>query len=703
MCYPRPGRRCTDDACKDLAKAQAEYKGTLPVDPATAASSYDAYDYMPKTEDDFKESLSRMEYEQDILKGLKAVRDQRDGVAEPPAENTIEALDLRIGQEHAPSNPADLDAAIERQERRVRALERNIDGLPRRPFESDEEEMAYKGAGYPEGQHPYDYDSFHPQHWEKFYSEEKPDTAALAFQDEAKVDARMSALRSEIATLEDEHEAAMLRSLEEDEPYDPRPFVAARKAKEEELEELSGNLRAGAAARQELEADARARLSSPPDEGTAVLGGRPKVEADPINARDIRAAIAEEEEAYEYWQAETTMSDEESYGVGGRNVSPEDEEGYRRHMAARAAEDEERRGRISRLKREEERRAGHQRRAEVAAQRERELAAARAKAEQLNQPTPAIPDPAPRPTPEIFNQEYKKGESVAGYMQELDKAVGQLRNDEDWTRYLNNVSKFHSYSRPNQMLIQMQSPGAERVAGYNTWRDLGRQVKKGEKGIKILAPVSVDARDAQGNKVLDENGNPVKRTFFKPVTVFDVSQTEGEDYSYMPKSLSAEPPAGFKEDLEKAISAEGYRIEYESGRNVERHGATDPVAKVVRVRADMPPSGVVSTLAHEYGHIKAGHVNRVGEYHVGRGGSRGMMEVEAESIAYIVCRANGMQPQTNQAKSARYVWGWKKTASEEQLHAAANTVAKVSKEILGSGLFRNAPSHGGRVNPNAGL
>ena len=318
-----------------------------------------------------------------------------------------------------------------------------------------------------------------------------------------------------------------------------------------------------------------------------------------------------------------------------------------------------------------------------------------------------IPDPAPKPVPEAFTVKHARGEATQAYMAELNHAVDNLKDDEDWTRYLNNVSQFHQYSTANQMLIGMQSPGAERVAGYQTWQKLGRQVKPGEKSIKILAPVTVskDKLDDNGNVVMGEDGRPEKtqRTYFKPVSVFDVSQTEGEDYSFMSRSLSAEPPAGLKEDLESAIRSEGFELRYESGKNVERHGATSPDSKVVIVRGDMPPSATVTTLAHEYAHIKAGHLNKTGEYHTGRGGERGMMEMEAESISYVISRANGMQPQVNQSHSARYVWAWSKSATPEQTKQAAENIAKVCKNILGSGIFRNTAQHGGRVNANEGL
>ncbi|WP_156250921.1 ArdC-like ssDNA-binding domain-containing protein [Pseudactinotalea terrae] len=247
----------------------------------------------------------------------------------------------------------------------------------------------------------------------------------------------------------------------------------------------------------------------------------------------------------------------------------------------------------------------------------------------------------------------------------------------------------------NQLLIAAQRPDATQVAGYRKWEEMGRQVMKGEKGIAILAPrkVRVTVTDAAGNPVRDEKGKPKKElkvVGFTTATVFDVSQTDGDPLPELKDDLTAEPPAGYIEDLEKAITGRGFTVSYEADLPGSARGYSSPEGKVV-VRESLSPAMRAKVLAHELGHIAAGHLDELEEYHTGHGGQRGRMEVEAESIAYTLCRANGMSTEVGDI-SGTYVAGWATAAEPDAVKAAAQKVSKTVATLLGEGDWTNAES-----------
>ena len=155
------------------------------------------------------------------------------------------------------------------------------------------------------------------------------------------------------------------------------------------------------------------------------------------------------------------------------------------------------------------------------------------------QPEAAAPTKAPQPVTPILLNGQNSAERMKEITDRLETGIQELFESERYKAYLTTMSKFHSYSFNNTLLIAMQ--GGQLVAGYNKWRDdFHRNVKKGEKAIKILAPAPFKAKkevqklDAQGRPVMGKDGKPVTEVqeiqvpAFKIVSVFDVSQTEGE-------------------------------------------------------------------------------------------------------------------------------------------------------------------------------
>ena len=246
----------------------------------------------------------------------------------------------------------------------------------------------------------------------------------------------------------------------------------------------------------------------------------------------------------------------------------------------------------------------------------------------------------------------------------------------------------------NQLLIAVQNPDATRVAGYRKWQEMGRQVRAGEHGIGILAPKAVNVRleDADGKPILGEDGKPKKVrkvVGFTTATVFDVAQTDGDPLPDIDRSIHDEPPEGFRYDLESAIAARGYTVAYEPIRGGAQ-GYTDPVGKRVVVDSSLADADQVGTLAHELGHIAAGHVEdeHRGEYHTGHGGQRGRMEVEAESIGYTLLRSAGMRPP--RYASGAYVKGWAGVQHDpDTVKQSATKVSAAVKSILTTGTWRH--------------
>lgn len=303
-------------------------------------------------------------------------------------------------------------------------------------------------------------------------------------------------------------------------------------------------------------------------------------------------------------------------------------------------------------------------------------------------------------TPEVFTAKYETVQAkVEAFKAELDQAVAGLAEDENWIDYLQTMSKFHRYSATNQLLIAIQTSGrATKVAGFRAWQDkFNRSVNKGEKAISILAPkvVNMAKQDANGKKVMGPDGKPVKVkriVGFTTASVFDVAQTSGDPLPSIEQELHEDPPEGFVDDMVTAAGEAGYTVEFREMESLSLGGAqgwSSPRTKEIVVDSSQTPASQAATLAHELGHVYAGHCDpdQSGQYHMGPGGCRGRMETEAESIAYTLGRANGMEMGAGKV-SAQYVAGWSRS-DPKVLRDAADTVSKSFHKIVTSTKFRN--------------
>ena len=232
--------------------------------------------------------------------------------------------------------------------------------------------------------------------------------------------------------------------------------------------------------------------------------------------------------------------------------------------------------------------------------------------------------------------------------EQLNDALQTLVTSEDWQRALTVAARFHTYSFANTQLIWSQSMARgvtpTRVAGYQAWRKLNRQVRRGERGLAILAPLT--------RKVDTDEGEDERRLFgFKAVHVFDISQTDGEPLpEILPTVVEGDLPTEWRV-VTSLITNAGFSLEVtESDRLGEANGITDYEKRQVVVRASLPGAQRFKTAVHELAHIRLHEPTSQG-----RPNCRGVVEVEAESVSFMVCASLGLD---SAGYSLPYVAGW---------------------------------------------
>lgn len=273
-------------------------------------------------------------------------------------------------------------------------------------------------------------------------------------------------------------------------------------------------------------------------------------------------------------------------------------------------------------------------------------------------------------------------ERIKEITDQLEAGIQELFESDKFKDYLTCMSKFHNYSLNNTILIAMQKPDATLVAGYKAWQtDHGRTVRKGEHGIKILAPCKFKVTvESDENGTLENSGNDEKTKVmeylrFKITHVFDVSQTEGKElpsigvdeltgdvreYRSMYKALVRTCPVAIvMEEIEGG--AKGY------------YNDTD---KRIAILVGMSEMQTIKTIIHEMAHQKMhAEENADPEHPV----DRRTKEVEAESVAYTVCQHLGLDTSDY---SFGYIAGWSSTRDTKELKASLERIRSASDELI---------------------
>lgn len=272
---------------------------------------------------------------------------------------------------------------------------------------------------------------------------------------------------------------------------------------------------------------------------------------------------------------------------------------------------------------------------------------------------------------------------VAEIQEIFNSSVKNFNDKEFWEKMLKTTARFHRYSFQNKILILVQNPDATLCAGYNTWKKNGYQVRKGEKGIRILAPRTVNAKGKDGGEIVDEDGKPVTVTYFAPVSVFDVSQVEATEHAKPLSNLidykgdSASEDRGLFEALEYFITARGWSIEVKP-LHPELGGYASHQDSKICINSTRSKLGQATTLAHEVAHALLHAEIDSAEYAHNLGSVRSLAETEAESVAYVVAYAWGLDVSDG---SIPYVSHWS-SQDAKILEASARGVQQAAHEIL---------------------
>ena len=288
--------------------------------------------------------------------------------------------------------------------------------------------------------------------------------------------------------------------------------------------------------------------------------------------------------------------------------------------------------------------------------------------------------------------ENKNAQQVREITDKLEQGIKELFESERFKEYLRTMSKFYNYSFNNTLLIAMQKPEATYVAGYTSWqRNFDRQVMKGEKGIKILAPAPYKAQEEREKidpvtqkPVIGVDGKAVTETVevlrpaFKVVSVFDVSQTDGKELP----DIIVDELKGTVENYEAFFDA----LKQESPVPISfedipggAKGFFSPVESRIAIQEGMSEIQTVKTAIHEIAHAKLHAVKPDEKAAPEDKKDRHTKEVEAESVAYTVCQRYGIETSDY---SFGYIAGWSSGKETKELKSSLDTIRKTAAEMI---------------------
>lgn len=303
----------------------------------------------------------------------------------------------------------------------------------------------------------------------------------------------------------------------------------------------------------------------------------------------------------------------------------------------------------------------------------------------------------------LTREQYREqaAAKVAAAQEVLAAEVASLVTGDDWRQFLDFQSTLHDYSANNVMMIFAQhakayeegrvpDPAPSYIAGFETWRALGRSVDRGQHGYAVLAPMRStrrEARDAEGNVRALRRGDKASvgetetRTAilrgFTVATVFDASQTSGKNLPDPPRPrlLVGEAPRGLGEAVKGLIESKGFDVDTVTNADHLQgaNGQTNWFTKKVLVRADMDDAAMVKTLIHEAGHVLL-HLSPPARYL-----PRPLKEVEAESVAYVVASVHGMPTDDY---TFPYVAGWAGEDADKTIRATQARVNVAARAII---------------------
>ena len=256
----------------------------------------------------------------------------------------------------------------------------------------------------------------------------------------------------------------------------------------------------------------------------------------------------------------------------------------------------------------------------------------------------------------------------------LEQGVTELFDSDHYKEYLRVMARFHRYSFNNTLLIAMQCPGATRLAGFQSWKKFGRHVKKGEKGIKVIAPTPF-------KKTVEEDGEEkvIVVPRYKVVSTYDISQTEGK-----PLPSIATPLTGNMERYDDFMAAlaqvSPVPIGFEDISG-SAYGYYSPMEKRIAVREGLSEQQTLKTLVHEISHAKLHDVGLSKPKDERPQIDRQTMECQAEAIAFVCCERFGLDTSDY---SFGYIAGWSSGRELKELHSSLEIIRNTAAEIIDS-------------------
>ena len=281
----------------------------------------------------------------------------------------------------------------------------------------------------------------------------------------------------------------------------------------------------------------------------------------------------------------------------------------------------------------------------------------------------------------MTNSRNQKMEEVQNL---LKTGVEKIKNSEEFKKYLTVMSKFHNYSLNNTLLIYLQNPNATAVAGFNKWKkDFHRTVKKGEKSIRILAPILKNKELLES----DENDNQESKNEnkiivgYRPVPVFDISQTVGEELPQAPKPIDLEGSYPLYEQNKNILKKlTGYEV-VEAPREDGADGSCNYETKIISIQKNLSEFQKMKTLLHECGHalLHGSLINNdnLDSFEVEVMNNRHIREVEAESVSFVVGQFLGFD---SSEYSFNYIVNW--SGKNEYLENSLKRIRNTANQII---------------------
>ena len=262
----------------------------------------------------------------------------------------------------------------------------------------------------------------------------------------------------------------------------------------------------------------------------------------------------------------------------------------------------------------------------------------------------------------------------------LEQAITALKQTNDYKQFLNLMAHLPHYSFRNLALIAYQKPKATMVMGYRSWQKYHRYVMAGERAITIFAPrkvkIHTDGTNSSSDDADDNQNTDSEFVYFRPVSVFDISQTDGADMPNLKgstESFKGDFP-NYRKTVEKIIKLNpGTDVKFVARRSAA-NGCFDRSANVIKVCDDMSQTETIRTLIHEETHARL-HSHGSEEEDAGRD----VKEAEAEGVSYVVCKAIGINTDDY---AVPYITGWMHEADDTAMQEAMGFIQKTANEFI---------------------